>query len=157
MEILDHTYGAKKLNRIIYFIFLLFCTQVHAQEVLRDYKVLRVIDGDTVEIEAPYLPDELGKVLHLRVLGVDTPEKGHLAKCQKEDDLSREATHFTEHEIAKARKVQILLKKWDKFGGRVLGDILLDSKHWLSELLISKDYAVSYHGEKKTTDWCNKK
>lgn len=135
----------------------LFSSAVCAKELkLYDFKVLRIVDGDTIEIEAPYLPEELGKVLHLRILGVDTPEKGHLSHCQQEDDLSKEATYFTEHEIAKARDVKIIIKSWDKWGGRVLGDVLLDHKKYLSELLIEKGYAISYHGEKKTKDWCNK-
>lgn len=34
-----------------------FATAIHAEETHRyEWKVLRVIDGDTVEIEAPYLP-----------------------------------------------------------------------------------------------------
>ena len=48
-----------------------------------DFKITRVLDGDTVEFEAKFLPPPLKPVLRLRVLGVDTPEKGHRAKCPK--------------------------------------------------------------------------
>ena len=39
-----------------------------------DYRVIRVLDGDTVEFDAPFLPKELKQVLKLRIEGVDTPE-----------------------------------------------------------------------------------
>ena len=45
-----------------------------------DWKVTRVLDGDTVEFEAKFLPPELGDKLKIRVLGVDTPEKAPRAK-----------------------------------------------------------------------------
>ncbi len=43
--------------------------------VIYDANITRVIDGDTVAIEAPWLPDPLKKELSIRVFGVDTPEK----------------------------------------------------------------------------------
>lgn len=144
------------MKRILYFFIILFLsTIVNAEEILHDFKVIRVIDGDTIEIEAPFLPIELGQTLPVRIRNVDTPEKGHLAKCQQEEDLSKEATYFTEHEIAKAKKVRILFVSWDKYA-RVIGDVLLDDKKYLSELLLEKGFAISYNGEKKTKNWCNK-
>ena len=45
-----------------------FATAIHAEETHRyEWKVLRVIDGDTVEIEAPYLPAPLKPKLSIRV------------------------------------------------------------------------------------------
>jgi endonuclease YncB( thermonuclease family) len=117
------------------------------------YKVLRVIDGDTVEIEATFLPKELGSKLHVRVLGVDTPEKGFLAKCPQENELSLKAKDFTHDKIASAKEVLIDIKKWDKYGGRVLGDIFIDGKS-LTNLLIENNFGVPYYGKKKVKDWC---
>ena len=55
---------------------------VFANELPRyEWDVLRVIDGDTVEIEAPYLPEPLAPKLSIRVYGVDTPEKGWRGQC----------------------------------------------------------------------------
>ena len=95
---------------------------------LYDYKVNRVVDGDTVEFEANFLPDPLPKKLSIRVLGVDTPEKGGRAKCEKEAKAAAAASEFTKKAIANAKKIQIELKEWDKFGGRVLGDVIIDGK-----------------------------
>lgn len=118
-----------------------------------DYKILRVIDGDTVEIEAPFLPIELKQVLKIRILGVDTPEKGKFARCKQENMMSLQAKLFTEQEISNAKKVQVEIKSWDKYGGRILGDLILDGE-LLSKRLITNGYAIEYHGEKKTKDWC---
>lgn len=119
----------------------------------RDYPVTKVVDGDTVEFKAPFLIEELGTTLKLRVLGVDTPEKGKAAKCDKEEQMSLRAKLFTEQQISNGKKIQIEIKKWDKYGGRVLGDVLIDGKS-LSKMLIDSKYAVAYNGKGAKNDWC---
>jgi endonuclease YncB( thermonuclease family) len=42
---------------------------------------------------------------------------------------------------------------WDKYGGRVLGDVLLNGQS-LRQLLIANGFAREYYGEAKTS-WCN--
>ena len=118
-----------------------------------DYKVTRVIDGDTVAFEAKFLPAPLKPELSIRVLGVDTPEKGHRAACPQEAEAALKASAFTKNKIANAKKIQIELKSHDKYGGRVLGDVIIDGER-LSALLIANGHARAYHGEKKTS-WCN--
>jgi endonuclease YncB( thermonuclease family) len=121
--------------------------------VTYDATVLRVIDGDTVAFAAPWLPDPLKKELSIRVFGVDTPEKSFRAKCPAEDKLGQAATAFTKDSITGAKKLQIILMDWDKYGGRVLGDVIVDGQS-LRKLLITKGYAREYYGEAKTS-WCN--
>jgi len=41
---------------------------------------------------------------------------------------------------------------WDKFGGRVLGDVLIDGQS-LTKMLIEKGYAREYYGDAKES-WC---
>lgn len=118
-----------------------------------DFKVKRVIDGDTVEIDAPFLPKELGNHLSIRVLGVDTPEKGHRAKCELERTKAVAASMFTENEVREAKEVKIIIKGWDKYGGRILGDLVLDGIP-LSTKLIQKGFAVPYSGKGQKKDWC---
>ena len=117
-----------------------------------DWKVTRVLDGDTVEFEAKFLPPELGDKLKIRVLGVDTPEKAPRAKCEKEAAAGLAATEYAKKAVNEAKKVQIEIKEWDKFGGRVLGDVIIDGKK-LSEELIKKNLARPYFGEAKKS-WC---
>jgi endonuclease YncB( thermonuclease family) len=117
-----------------------------------DYRVIRVLDGDTVEFDAPFLPKELKQVLKLRIEGVDTPEKGRMAKCEKERMLAERATQFTQRVIAGATKHQIVITGWDKYGGRVIGDLLLNGIS-LKYLLLEAKYAMPYDGGKKAS-WC---
>ena len=118
-----------------------------------DYKILRVIDGDTVEFEASFLPDPLPKKLKLRILGIDTPEKGHRAQCPREAELGEKATEMAKRLVLKANKKEIILKEWDKFGGRVLGDLILDGKS-MKDSLIAAGLAREYFGDKKKS-WCD--
>ena len=134
-------------------LFLASLGSALAQQV-HDYKILRVIDGDTVEIEAPFLPVELKQVFSLRLVGIDTPEKGARAKCERERERAAEAKKFVEDRIAAAKKVQVLLVGWDKYGGRVLGDVVLDGEY-LSLTLIINNYAVMYNGSGRKKDWCD--
>ena len=123
------------------------------QGVVYDAIFTRVIDGDTVGLQALWLPDPLKKELSVRVYGVDTPEKGFRAKCPSEDARGQAATIFTKSVINGATTRQVLLMDWDKYGGRVLGDIILDGKS-LRAMLISQGYAREYYGDAKTS-WCN--
>lgn len=118
-----------------------------------DYKLTRVLDGDTVGFEAKFLPDPLKKELLIRVYGVDTPEKGFRAKCESENAKGLAATEFTKKTIANGKKIQIAISDWDKFGGRVLGDVLIDGKS-LRVYLIQNGYAREYYGLAKES-WCN--
>lgn len=132
---------------------LLSTTLVYAaQEVEYDYSVVDVKDGDTIVIEAPFLPAPLKPVLALRVYGVDTPEKAPRAKCEAEALKGVQATQFTKDKIANAQTTKVVLRGWDKFGGRVLGDIIIDGRS-LRDMLIEQNLARPYFGEAKQS-WC---
>ena len=119
-----------------------------------DFPLTRVIDGDTVAFQATFLPPPLKQELSIRVFGVDTPEKGHRAMCPQEAQRGEAATAFTKAQINAAQKRQVALLDWDKYGGRVLGDVLLDGKS-LRAMLIQNGFAREYYGEAKQS-WCNK-
>jgi len=120
--------------------------------VTYDAVITRVIDGDTVGIQATWLPAPLKPELSIRVFGVDTPEKGHRAACPSEAARGEAATAFTKAQINAATKRQIVLMDWDKYGGRVLGDVLLNGQS-LRGMLIQNGFAREYYGEAKTS-WC---
>lgn len=135
------------LSSLIFF-GCLFSAHAHAHA----WKVIKVIDGDTVKFEVGFLPKELGSSLSVRQLGIDTPEKAPRAKCDKEAELGKKATEFTKSAVASAKSIDVQLKSWDKYGGRVLGNIVLDGKD-LGKMLIDANLARPYFGEKKS-DWC---
>ena len=120
--------------------------------VVYDTVITRVIDGDTVAFQADFLPAPLKKELSIRVFGVDTPEKGHRAQCPSEAQRGEAASAFTKAQINASSNRQIVLMDWDKYGGRVLGDVVLDGKS-LRQLLIANGHAREYYGEAKTS-WC---
>lgn len=121
-----------------------------------DAQILRVSDGDTVVIAAPFLPAPLKPELAVRIYGVDTPEKGFRAQCPQEDQRGQAASAFTKNAIAQAAaqggKFQATLYGWDKFGGRVLGDILINGQS-LRAGLIANGFAREYYGDAKQS-WC---
>ncbi len=117
-----------------------------------DYKITRVIDGDTVAFQANFLPAPLKQELSIRVYGVDTPEKGHRAKCPSEAKKGQAASDFTKTLVRNATTTKIVIMKWDKYGGRVIGDVILDGKS-LTKQLLEKGYAREYYGKKKES-WC---
>jgi endonuclease YncB( thermonuclease family) len=120
--------------------------------VTYDAQIVRIIDGDTVVIAAPYLPAPLKPELAVRVFGVDTPEKGFRGQCASEKQRGEQASTFTKDLIAATKKHQVVLYSWDKFGGRILGDLILDSKS-LRALLITNGFAREYYGDAKQS-WC---
>lgn len=137
-------------------VLMLFCSTAFAQKqpngVTYDAKIVRVNDGDTIVISAPFLPAPLKPELAVRIYGVDTPEKGFRAKCPQEDQRGQAATAFTKNAVSKSTKHQVIIYDWDKFGGRILGDMILDG-YSLRELLIKNGYARAYYGEAKQS-WC---
>lgn len=136
------------------FVGLLLSTVVCTLALAADYEwpVLRVIDGDTVAVDASAdMPPELSK-LNVRLDGVDTPEKGHRAKCDSEREAGQAATDFTEAAIAAAEHVVVRDPRWGKYGSRVLADLSLDGRS-LTEALIESEHGRVYDGGRRVS-WC---
>ena len=131
----------------------LFVLAAQPQGVTYEAQILKVTDGDTVVVAAPYLPAPLKPQLAVRVYGVDTPEKGHRAQCPSEAQRGELATKFTTQLVARSTQRFVVLYGWDKFGGRVLGDLILDGQS-LRAQLIANGFAREYYGEAKQS-WCN--
>ena len=118
-----------------------------------DAKIVRVSDGDTIVISAPFLPAPLKPELAVRIFGVDTPEKGHRAQCPQENERALVASKFTTQAIQSHPKHQVIIYGWDKFGGRILGDILVNGQS-IRQGLIANGLAREYYGDAKQS-WCN--
>ncbi len=144
----------KKIITILLLVpMLAFAQGKQKPGVTYDAVITRVIDGDTVAFQAPFLPAPLKPELSIRVFGVDTPEKGFRAQCESENARGQAATAFTKQAIAQSTTRQIVLMDWDKYGGRVLGDVILNGQS-LRQMLIANGFAREYYGEAKTS-WCN--
>lgn len=142
----------KKIFTVLCLLPVLAWAQKTPQGATYDAKILRVNDGDTVVISAPFLPAPLKPELAIRIYGVDTPEKGFRAQCPSEDQRGQAATAFTKNAVASTQKHQVTIYGWDKFGGRVLGDMILNGVSLRAEL-IKNGFAREYYGDAKQS-WC---
>ena len=143
----------KKILITLLMLPALALAQKTPKGVTYDAEIVRVNDGDTVVISAPFLPAPLKPELAVRVFGVDTPEKGHRAQCPSEAQRGEAASAFTKNAVKSTKKHQVILYSWDKFGGRVLGDMILDGVSLRAEL-IRNGFAREYYGDAKQS-WCN--
>lgn len=143
----------KKLFALLLLVPALALAEKTPQGVTYDAQIIRVTDGDTVVIAAPFLPAPLKPELAVRVYGVDTPEKGFRGQCDSEKARGEAASVFTKNLINTSQKRQVILYGWDKFGGRVLGDIILNGQS-LRAQLIANGFAREYYGDAKQS-WCN--
>ena len=132
---------------------LAFAQKMPKNSATYDAQVLKVSDGDTIVIAAPFLPAPLKPQLAVRIYGVDTPEKGHRAQCPQEAQRAELASNYTKQLIAQGGKIQVTLYAWDKFGGRVLGDIIVNGQS-VRFGLIANGLAREYYGDAKQS-WCN--
>lgn len=130
---------------------------VAKEKVIKVYtwKVLRVIDGDTIKVYIPSFPEELNPI-SIRVRGIDTPEKSKSqAKCENEIILALKATEFTKTIIFNSlENIKFSDISWDKYGGRIVANVHIDETTQLSDLLIKNGFARPYDGRKKSS-WCN--
>ena len=143
----------KKLLAILLLAPVFVFAQKAPHGVTYDAQIIRVTDGDTVVIAAPFLPAPLKPELAVRIYGVDTPEKGFRGQCDSEKQRGEAASVFTKGLINASQQRQVILYGWDKFGGRVLGDIILNGKS-LRAQLIANGFAREYYGDAKQS-WCN--
>lgn len=126
--------------------------QKQPQGVTYDAQIIRVSDGDTIVISAPFLPQPLKPELAVRIFGVDTPEKGHRAQCPQEDQRAQIASQYTKQLVSGGGKIQVTIYGWDKFGGRILGDIIANGQS-VRQGLIANGLAREYYGDAKQS-WC---
>jgi endonuclease YncB( thermonuclease family) len=142
----------KKFLLVLLAVPLIAFAQKTPKGVTYDAQILRVSDGDTIVIAAPFLPQPLKPELAVRIYGVDTPEKGFRGQCDSEKSRGEAASLFTKNLVAASQQRQVVLYGWDKFGGRVLGDIILNGQS-LRAQLIANGFAREYYGEAKQS-WC---
>jgi endonuclease YncB( thermonuclease family) len=143
---------------ILFLILALLVAPAKAEnlDTMYVYKAIKIIDGDTialnVENEKPLI-QKLG--LSVRIRGIDTPERGSRAKCNKEKALAEKATKLVNDIIGAMGQNELLLSKikWDKFGGRVDAFVKVNGVD-IGKALLIRGLAVENNGEKKTKDWC---
>ena len=110
-------------------------------------KILRIVDGDTVDVDIDL---GFGVWMHkerVRLLGIDTPESRTRDLVEKQFGLA--SKQFVK-DLMPIGSQQIIKTEKDKTGkfGRILGDFLIEGKR-LTELMVEANHAVEYNGENK--------
>ena len=114
-----------------------------------EWPVVRVIDGDTVQVDASAdMPPALASI-RVRLHDVDTPETWR-PKCESERRAGEAATAFTKRAIAGANRVTVRPYRWDRFG-RVVANLMLDGRT-LSSMLIEAGLGRPWTGREE--EWC---
>jgi len=117
-----------------------------------EYKceILKVVDGDTVDVDI-----DLGfgiwlKNERVRIMGIDTPESRTSDTTEKKFGLASKAKLKSLLSKTGVLKTQVDKKGEDMKGkfGRILGDFVVGTKK-VSEILCEEGYAVPYFGGSK--------
>ena len=115
--------------------------------------VVRVIDGDTVVVNADIWPGIVVHEISVRVDGIDTPERR--GKCDAEKQLAESAKLMMADLFAPGSAVDLRNVRDGKFAGRVLADVSSDlAGDWATSITRAR-LAVEYHGRGEKADWCN--
>ena len=137
---------------IIFLIILFLASPAHAQEFYV-YKPVKITDGDTIKLDVSKESPLIKKLgLSVRIKGIDTPEKGSKAKCDKENALGQQATKFTT-DLVGNKELLLSQVENDKYGGRIVANVKVGGVDIAQELL-KKGLARVYNGEKKKS-WCD--
>jgi micrococcal nuclease len=111
-------------------------------------KILRVIDGDTVDIDIDL---GFGIWMHkerVRLFGIDTPESRTRDKEEKKYGLMSKQFVKDHLPVGSSQTLVTIKDATGKFG-RILGKFKLNNNKILNEVMIEQNYAVAYHGQSK--------
>lgn len=116
-------------------------------------KVIRVIDGDTVDVDIDLGFDIMLRDERVRIMGIDTPESRTRDKVEKKFGLASKVRlkELIGGKSGPILKTQINKKGEDMRGkfGRILGDFVTDDGRLVTEILVEEGHAVAYFGGSK--------
>lgn len=116
-------------------------------------QVLRVVDGDTIDVDLD-LGFNISYTQRVRLAGIDTPESRTTDKAEKA--LGLEVKKHLAELLKSSTQIVIRTEKPDSTEkyGRILGWIFLDgSSESVNNALIADGYAWDYMGETKVKDF----
>ena len=116
-------------------------------------KVLRVVDGDTVDVDIDLGFGIVLKDERVRIMGIDTPESRTRDKVEKLFGLASKVRlkELIGGKSGPILKTQINKKGEDMKGkfGRILGDFETDDGRMVTDILVEEGHAVAYFGGSK--------
>ena len=116
-------------------------------------KVIKVIDGDTVDVDIDLGFDIMLRDERVRIMGIDTPESRTRDKVEKKFGLASKARlkELIGGKSGPILKTQINKKGEDMRGkfGRILGDFVTEDGRMVTDILVEEGHAVAYFGDSK--------
>ena len=116
-------------------------------------KVIKVIDGDTVDVDIDLGFDIMLRDERVRIMGIDTPESRTRDKVEKKFGLASKARL---KELIGGKSGPILKTQINKNGedmrgkfGRILGDFVTEDGRMVTDILVEEGHAVAYFGGSK--------
>jgi micrococcal nuclease len=113
-------------------------------------KVVRVVDGDTVDVDVDLGFGVWLRKERVRLYGIDTPESRTRDKEEKKYGLA--AKTFLKNALGKSPILKTTKDGKGKYG-RILGEFLVveDTGNTINinQLLIEQHHAAAYHGQSK--------
>ncbi len=116
-------------------------------------RVVEVIDGDTILVEARIWLDQV-VTTRVRLAGVDAPEMN--GACDLERAAARAARAFLGGRIAAdpdGARVVLHRVRWGKYAGRVLAQVSTPDGADLAAALVAAGHARPYAGGRRPA-WC---
>ena len=96
-------------------------------------KIYDVHDGDTINVIMNF--GDYPVKMSIRILGIDTPEtRAGEGRLREEKLASLKARQYVREVLGEYTMVK--LKDWDKYGGRMLGEVSLPDGSILIKLLL---------------------
>ena len=112
--------------------------------------VVRVIDGNTVEVDARPWPEMTIRTA-VRLLAFDAPELR--GKCEEERAAARAATAALERILPVGAPVQLAAVRAGKYAGRVVAQIVTADGRDPIETLLEDGHGRIYDGGRRKS-WC---
>ena len=116
-------------------------------------KVIKDIDGDTVDVDIDLGFDIMLRDERVRIMGIDTPESRTRDKVEKKFGLASKARlkELIGGKSGPILKTQINKKGEDMRGkfGRILGDFVTEDGRMVTDILVEEGHAVAYFGGSK--------
>ena len=121
-------------------------------------KVLKIVDGDTVDVDIDLGFGIVLKNERVRIMGIDTPESRTRDKVEKQFGLAakKRLKEMLDNKSGPILKTQINKKGEDMKGkfGRILGDFTVyhgptDSWRMVTDIMVEEGHAVAYFGGSK--------
>ena len=110
-------------------------------------KVIKVVDGDTIDLDIDLGFDIILSKQRIRLYGIDTPESR--TRDQEEKHYGKLSSSFVKSRCKKGTYITLRthLDKKGKFG-RILGELIVEGTN-LNKQMIKEFLAVKYFGQSK--------